>query len=571
MTAATMEFRYAGRSGFGIGTSGARLALATNTLREAVFFDGDLERPHAARDGLAALRSVLSSDLKWRPRDRAEFRAWLADQDRRFVASLAMKSAAARAELMEVDAKIAALDALRRERRKAFEKARGAYVQHALSDQIELSKVLDPVVTVHPDELSFEAFSLDQSSYARLAVRYDLFREVRAFECGTTNVDFSASLGEHVERMRTYRSTRLSIAPSGLTAETSAPSPVVPGKVVREKRITLPDGWLAGFLQVHGLMSMGLTRVRLAPVDVFSLVRALVMRKAKVSPRALRWELTPGKPVKIVIEPWETVHVCSPSTRFEGDKPVTVRTWGRDRLRALARVLPTSTRVDVFLAGTGLPSVWVCDLGEEATFTLALSGWVDNDWVEGPAKFDLLTRRAIVSASELGQVHDALRAVRKSTDVALATSTALPLEKVRSALSVLCQSGRAMVDLATGLHRHRDLLLEPFVASRAVALVAAAQVASDPLAKEADALFVAGEARIIARRPFSGGHKLSGNVKDGAGRARPQIVVDHDAQITEATCTCAFGQKNGLTKGPCVHMLALRRAHQDRLEKEASA
>jgi hypothetical protein len=300
-------------------------------------------------------------------------------------------------------------------------------------------------------------------------------------------------------------------------------------------------------------------------------VRALVARKAKASPRALRWERVPGKPVKIVIEPWETVHVCSPATKFEGDVAMTVRTWGRERLRTLARLLPIATRVDVHLAGTGLPSVWVCDLGQEATFTLALSGWIDNDWVEGPAKFDLLTRRAVVSAPELGQVHDALRAVRKSTGVELAASTSLPLEKVRSALSVLCQSGRAMVDLAAGVHRHRDLLLEPFVASKAVAVLKKLEVESDPLAKEAEALFVAGEARIIARRPFSAGHKLSGNVKDGAGRARPQIVVDHEGQITEASCTCGFAQKNGLTKGPCVHMLALRRAHQDRLEKETSA
>lgn len=566
-----MEFRYAGRSGYGASASGARLALATNTLREPVLFDGDLERPQLARDGLAALRSVIRSDLKWRPRERAAFRAWLAEQDRRFVAGLAMKSASAREELLEVDAKIAALDAARREHRKSFEAARSAYVKHALADAVELSQVLDPVVTVHPDELSFEAFSIDQSSYARLAIRYDLFREVRSFECGTTNVDFSAALGEHLERLRSYRSTRLSIAPSGLRAETSAPSPASSASVVHEKRIALPEGWLAGFLQVHALASMGLTRVRLAPIDVYSLVRALVSRKAKESPRALRWVLEPGAPVKIVIEPWETVHVCSPSTRFEGERAATLRTWGRDRLRVLARVLPSATRVDVHLAGTGLPSLWVCDLGEEASFTLALSGWVDNDWVGGPAKFDLLTRRAVVSASELSRVHDALRAARKGTDVTLAAATALPIEKVRSALSVLCQAGRAMVDLSTGQHRHRDLLLEPFVPARAAALVSAAELASDPLAKEAEALFAAGEARIIARRPFSLGHKLSGNVKDGSGRARPQIVVDHEGRITEATCTCPSAQKHGLTKGPCVHMLALRRAHQDRLEKEAGA
>jgi hypothetical protein len=567
-----IEYRYAGRSGL----RGERLGLATNVLREPVFFDADLERPLVLREGLSALRAVLASDLKWHPRDRVAFRAWLEAEDRRFVEGLAMKSAKARAELLDVDAQLAELDRARAQRRAPFAKARAAYEAWALNDTFELQKVLDPVVTVHPDELSFEAFSSDQSSYARLAVRHDLFGEVRAFECGTTNIDFSGGLAAHVARLRSYRKTRFTIGPSGLESETAAPT--LPGKdsaslapsIVREKRIALPDGWLAGLLQVHALMSMGLTRLRLATIDAHSIVRALSMRKARTSPRALRWELRPGERVKVVLEPWETVITCSPESRYEGPKPQTIRTWGRDRLKVLAPVLPVTSKLDVFLAGSGLPSVWLADLGEEASFTLALSGWTDNDWVEGPMKLDLLTRRAKVESAQLASVHEALRAVRKSSDVALASSTELPLETVRSALSLLCQSGRAMIDLATGQHRHRDLLLEPFVAQKVAASVAKAEEASDPSAKDARGLFDAGEARIIARRPFSGGHKLSGNVKDGAARARPQIVVDHAGQITEATCTCAFAQKNGLAKGPCVHMLALRLAHQDRLEKESS-
>jgi hypothetical protein len=564
-----IEYRYAGRSGL----LGERLGLATNVLREPVFFDADLERPLVLREGLSALRAVLANDLKWHPRDRVAFRAWLESEDRRFVEGLAMKSAKARAELLDVDAKLAELDRARAKRRAPFARARAAYEAWALNDTFELQKVLDPVVTVHPDELSFEAFSSDQSSYGRLAVRHDLFGTVRAFECGTTNIDFSGGLSAHVSRLRSYRNTRLTIGPSGLESETAAPviaGTALAASIVREKRIALPEGWLAGFLQVHALMSMGLTRLRLATIDAYSIVRALSMRKAKSSPRALRWELRPGERVKLVLEPWETVIVCSPESRYEGTQPQTIRTWGRDRLKVLAGVLPVTSKLDVFLAGTGLPSVWLADLGDEASFTLALSGWTDNDWVEGPLKLDLLTRRAKVESAQLAAVHEALRAARKSSDTALASSTQLPLETVRSALSLLCQSGRAMIDLATGLHRHRDLLLEPFVAQKVAASVAKAEEASDPSAKEARVLFEAGEARIIARRPFSGGHKLSGNVKDGAGRARPQIVVDHQGQITEATCTCALAQKSGLTKGPCVHMLALRLAHQDRLEKESS-
>jgi len=67
------------------------------------------------------------------------------------------------------------------------------------------------------------------------------------------------------------------------------------------------------------------------------------------------------------------------TTTFDGPKPLSVRTWGRDRLRTLARLLPLCRSVDVYLAGYGLPSVYVLDLGL-VVFTLALSGWTDNDW-----------------------------------------------------------------------------------------------------------------------------------------------------------------------------------------------
>jgi uncharacterized Zn finger protein len=77
--------------------------------------------------------------------------------------------------------------------------------------------------------------------------------------------------------------------------------------------------------------------------------------------------------------------------------------------------------------------------------------------------------------------------------------------------------------------------------------------------------------RIIARRPVTTGYKLSGSAKGKDGvRVRPQIAVDHEGKILEASCTCAFGEKHGITKGPCEHILALRLAHMDRLKKEDS-
>ena len=123
----------------------------------------------------------------------------------------------------------------------------------------------------------------------------------------------------------------------------------------------------------------------------------------------------------------------------------------------------------MYLAGYGLPSIYVLDLGG-MTFTLALSGWTDNDWTGG-AKFDLLSRRLDVSVPELTQAYEAMRAVRRASDRAVAAATGLGVEKSRSALSFLCQVGRAMYDLKAQVYRLRDLFMSPFSAKEAAAAV----------------------------------------------------------------------------------------------------
>jgi hypothetical protein len=377
--------------------------------------------------------------------------------------------------------------------------------------------------------------------------------------------------------MRSYRQTRFDLAPSGFAVATDG------AEQHKEKKIDLPDSWVMGFLQVHSTMSLGLTRFHMAPVDLYNICRYLRRRKVRKSPRSLRYELTPGKPVRAVLEPWEhPIELTAaapldgpplpidmtPGAVYAGSKPATFRTWGRDRLQTLARLLPVCRRIDVFLAGHGLPSVYVLDLGP-LTFTLALSGWTDNDWTGGEGKFDLLTRRLLVSAADLTRTYEALKNHRLASDGALASETGLGVEKCRSALSYLCQVGRAMYDLAGSVFRHRDLFTEPFTVKEAVKAVSPAAQAKSPEEKNALAIFEGGNVLLTSRRPVSTGYKLTGSVKgtDGA-RVRPLMSLDHEGHIVEASCTCPFFKKHKLTRGPCEHILALRLAHMSRLESE---
>ena len=557
-----VEFKYKGQSAVVQGLTDARIAFATNTVRETAFFKGALGRPLVFREAMGALHDVVLSDFKYHPRDRFEFTEWLRKQDEKFVAGLAVKNQKARARIEELEAEKAALDAKREARLRPFYQERARYFDYVFTHQYELNYLFDPVITVHPDELFFEAFSKDESSYARLGARYDIFERIDAFECGTTNIDFSARLATELDRIRTYRRAEFDVAPGGFEVKVGSLA------AHKEKKIDLPESWVNGFLQVQSTMAMGLTKLRIAPIDLFNMIRFLRRHRAKTSPRAMRYELVPGKRVKVVFEPWEHVVELTATAVFDGPKAMTVRTWGRDRLKILARLLPIATSVDVYLAGLGLPSIYVLDLGGLLSFTLGLSGWTENDWTGG-AKFDLLTRRLEATPEELMLVYETLRGVRRAKDTDLAMRTKLGVEKTRSALSYLCQVGRSMLNLSTGTYRHRDLFLAPFTLKDAVKATKPVENETRPEAKAARAIFEAGDVRIIARRPFSGGFKVSGSARSpGGARVRPQITVNHEGEITEGSCTCTFHKSHGLTKGPCEHLLALRLAHMARLETE---
>jgi len=558
-----IDLKYSGHSAIVSGLHETHVAFATNTLRKATFLEAEMRHPLLFREALGALHSVVVSDLKWKPKDRLAFRAWLDEQDRAFLAKLGMKSQQARKRIEELEARLVELDQARAERLRPFFKARNEYFKFACEEQYEANYLLDPVITVHPDEVFFEAFSRDESSYARLGASFDVFEKVGAFECGTTNIDFSAKLHNQIDRMRSYRRTRFDIDTAGLTVSNTA------GEVVREKKIDLPDSWVKGFLQAHAVMSMGLTHLRIAPIDLFNLCRFLRRHRTKTSPRALRYELVPGARPKVVLEPWGHTIELTGSDIFEGPKPLSVRTWGRDRLLVLERLIPVAERVDVYLAGFGMPSIYVLNLGP-VDFTLGLSGWTDNDWTGG-AKFNLLTRRLEVTPSELMGVYDTMGKVHYGSDAKIAAESGLGIEKTRSALSYLCQVGRAMFDLGGGVYRHRELFLEPFTIKQAQAATAPAadEHEGGTEAKKARRIFDQDNVRIIARRPVTQGYKLSGSAKgDDGKRVRPLLFVDKVGRIIEASCTCSYHEKYKLTKGPCEHILALRLAHMSRLEGE---
>jgi hypothetical protein len=368
----------------------------------------------------------------------------------------------------------------------------------------------------------------------------ELFAAAGDVALGTTNVDYSLALYEEFQRLRTYRRTRFAVDPAGFEVSTEGAADY------REEKIDLPPSWLRGFMQLQAAMSLPLRQVPVSREGLYSLLAHLKRHRARTSPRAVRFELTPGAPVQIVLEPWE-VRVTLHDTPYPGPKAETIRTWGRDRLLTLARLLPLTDRVEVFLLGTGLPSFWSVRFGG-MRLLLGLSGWTANDWTSGGGALADLAPPAEPSEDLLGDIADAFRASPALTFEQVRQRTGAAAHLVAAGLNRFALLGQLFHDLAGGVYRWRQIL--PVEAS-------INQVKIDsPEAEAAKRLVDTGQVVVQRDDKTSGLRVIVGR----AERRDVEVVCDAEGRITRGQCNCSHYFRFKLRTGPCRHMQALRRA-----------
>ena len=508
---------YAGGSQVVTEGGAATLALFGNVHRAAVKGGGTVKDPLLLREALSVLHAVVKSDFRYVPRDRT---AYLAYQR--------MRQQASALSLWE---------------------AQRAYVDWLSRNDPLAFMILDPIVSVHPDEVAFEVFSKDEGSYAKLSVESSaLERSGDAVVHGTTNIDFSDALWSGVQRMRSYRETRLEIGRDAVALATAGAPEVL------EKKVTVPDSWLRGFLQVQSAGTLPRTVARLSPIDLYNVLRHLRMHgDLKKGGRGIRVELVPGEAPRLVLEPWEVV-IKTTAGPFAGRTPQVVRIWGRRRLTLLARLLPFVEHVDLHLLGSGLPSFWVLRAGA-VTFTLALSGFTSANWAQA-VSFDLLLPRRATADAALEKVGKHLAKVWVAAAADIAAAVKLPPPQVLEALQVGCQRGLFMFDVAREAYRYRPLTGEPLDPARF-------EFRNDRERRAHDLCAEKGAVKIVTENRIHGeGVELTGKVAVLSDKReyRPALLIDDEGRVKKAECTCAFFRKHQLKEGPCEHLAALRLA-----------
>jgi hypothetical protein len=536
------DYSYFGNSVVDHGANQTGLSFAPDTKREPTYFSGDLAKAIEFREAISALHDVVISDQRFAPKDKTAYKEWAAQREQIDWQAVAAERAKLAEKIKPLQDELNALNASSSARMKPYWNAQQRYFKYLYEKERDFWFVLDPVITVHPDEVFFECFSQDESSYGRLGVSYEVFQNVGEFACGTTNIDYSASLYDEFQKIRSYKTTRFAVDPSGFAVQTTNED------AYKEVKIDLPDSWVRGFLQVSSAMSLPATSFELHPMDVHNLCFVLHRRKEKQGPRGMHYHLTPGHPIKVVFEPWGTEVMCGRSI-FHGKDAAEIRVWGRRRIHILERLIPVAHKFTVHLLGTGLPSFYVADLGQ-MSFTLGLSGWTANDWASA-GNFDLMAPRADVDDFTKRRVFDALKYRWADTADALADRLNLDRALVLGALGGYTQAGRAIYDLNKHLWRVRELSREPLPMDKLRF--------ANPC-EESATRFVLANAVVVSEQSQDalGQLQLRGTVRDKDKLLLPTLTIDRDERMTRAECSCNWYLTHKLYKGPCEHMLALR-------------
>lgn len=540
------NYRYGGNTTVTSNAHLTGLSFAPDTLRESTFFIGRLGKRIAFREAISALHDVVVSDLRFKPKDKTAYKEWAAQQEMLWLSEYmaAYDAAAATSRINSIREQLTELRAGKEKAMAPFYKARKKYFDYLYQRDRDAWIVLDPVITIHPDELFFECFSQDESTYGKLGASYNVFKEVNDYKCGTTNIDYSADLYNEFQKIRDYKETDFKVDPAGFEIKTTHQ------ELYREVKIELPDSWLRGFLQVSSAMTLPATSFDLHPMDVYNFCFWLRRFKEKKGPRYIKYVLEPGHPVKVVFEPWGKEIICSRSL-YTGSHKQEIKVWGRRRLLILERLIPVADKFTVHLLGTGLPSFYVASLGD-MNFTLGLSGWTANDWSRA-GNFDLMAPRALVEDGIKQKVFRGLQKAWYTEPGQLAAELQLTTAEVTGALSAYTQAGRTIYDINKKVYRLRELSREPLPMEKLRFANPREEMANELLQKITP--------KIKAEQIIGAGLKLTASMKATKRTFNAELLIDEDERIKTGNCDCSFYIENKLHKGPCEHMIAMRLAY----------
>ncbi|MEN8626552.1 hypothetical protein [Psychrobacter proteolyticus] len=538
------------------------VALFAQLNRSDVNFHSKVKSPLVFRDSLLALFDVVSSDYRYVPKDRSAYTVFMQ-----------MRRASSNKNL--------------------FTAQRDYFTWLFDNDPLAFC-ILDPIIQVHEQGVSFEVFSRDEGCYAQLTLTNEIFEQSTEATLGTTSIDYSAALFNGIEKIRDHQQTMLDIGheavglqlletmPETAEADTdsSLTTPTIKKQII-EKRINVPKSWIRALLQVQSAGQLPQDTIHLDPIALYNVLFELRMHAdIKGKRRGLLIELRPQQLPVIILEPFDitvTSQVSQQQKPYQGQQAKLIRLWGRRRLSLLKRLLPHTDSVSVSLLGQGMPSYWTLK-SKGFHFTFAMTGFSQANWSQS-LNFDLLlpkrplhnTLAAIegLSGSNSNDDDNGLSVLIKtlantpstiedlvkslSADASL-TSVPVSRQQIQQWLLSGTQQGLIRYEMARQLYHYRPLAQTPLDMAQFAYHNEAEKHAFDLIGRtDAVQKF---SVETVAVKGIT--IRADIHVEEDRRTYHSQLQLGDEGLVTKAECSCPQYLQHRLTQGVCAHLIALR-------------
>ena len=517
------------------------VSFGTDLSQDPAFLEGEVKKSSDFAKAMLVLGQVVRTNDDQQAKDRSAYQAWVRNE---YVKELPQAFVAAQQKLpglLEEKKKLHAVIDEKSEKvaslRQRLYISKRKYYDWLYATNRQMWFVLDPIVSVQKEATYFEAFSQDESVYARVSLPHRLLAFTAKPKMGTTNIDFSIPLEREFARARSYRPLSLTIGQRSVTVGTE-------NSGVVEKKIDLPETWVRGLVEVQAALPLTQHSLEIEPLLLSAVLAQLESKKERRGPRAMRIVAQRGEVVKAILEPWGISFPLT-LTPWQGKQEFDIKVWGRRRLRALGAVLPVANKLSVSLIADGMPTYWCVDMGG-VELTLGLSGWTAQDWAS-KARFSALTPTSSVTEEQTQKALDALIKLVAVTPQSFAEDLGVKPAVASSYLQKLTLIGAAMYDRNSGQYLHRQLfpqldLTRNDEASREERFGITLNAAS--------AVTISSTLRIRDSKEYRA------TVVSEKETNSVVLSKDEDLRVTYAQCNCSFFNFNKLKLGPCRHIVA---------------
>lgn len=406
------------------------------------------------------------------------------------------------------------------------------------------ARVLDPVVGIHPDGVSFEAFSQDGSALGWVHFANTVFEEPDVRRGGCTSIDYSDKLEKCFRAIAPASRMRLRIGSAeGVRLEQGK-------KTHHEKKIDLPDGWLRGFGELHAGLLQAAVTIPLSKADLFNILRAVKGRAPGMRGRGVVFDIQPGERVVVHVEPWDTI-IRLQSPPPDVDEPISCKIYGRRRLSLLENLIPHVDSARLHLCGSSRPSYWELMM-PGARMILAMSSWTARKFTKSFTE-SLRGAAAPIDDATLQRAAAFLADAELVSLDELAEGLGMSADQARGVALALCRQGLAIAEPESRGLRWRPLRYLPFAE-----ICAAGEQSSRE--ENAAGLIEAGKLEVLSSTEREGLRMASARCEGSAGIYDLKLTLNPDGSFAAAECACKWMTKNrnDLRGGPCKHLLALR-------------